>query len=69
MADSKIKQRVPKRSPKQPLALPVKQRDFAGRFKPRTSMGKPSAEHYTRSGVLPAVQPRKKPVLGGVYED
>lgn len=69
MDGNTIKKRVPKNSPKQPLAVPATQRDFAGRFRPRTSMGKPSAEHYTRSGVLPAVQPRKKPVLGGVYED
>jgi hypothetical protein len=67
--DAKVKRRVPKNQPKMPLDMPATMRDFKGRFRPRTERGTPTSDRYTKSGVLPPVQPRRKPVLRGVYED
>ena len=69
-SDSKVVKRVPKSQPRAALDMPMSQRSaITGKFKPRTQTGTPVQKSQTKNGVLPAVQPRRKPVLGGVYED
>lgn len=70
MADQRVKNNVPKRQRKMPLDMPMATRSLEnGRFMPRKGPAGPKPKSYAPKGVLPTIQPRRKPVLNGVYDE
>lgn len=64
MADSSLRgQKVPRRQPKPPTETPSTQRTFSGRFVPRIGTLSTPMPGGKSPKALPAVQPRRKPVL------